>query len=420
MGLLALSYLASMKPLQPSLWSNWPALLAGVISTLVGVGLARFAYTPLIPVVIEAQWFSASDAVYLGAANLLGYLFGALSAHRLASRFSARVVILASLLMVAFSFLFCSYAAGFYWFFGWRVLAGFAGALLMVVTPSIVLASTPMEHRAVVGTMVFTGVGLGAVLSAMVVPALLSLHLAWTWLSLGLFSLLLAWLCDLGVRRLPEASVGRSSRRVQQRAGGHGGATQAPVLILVVVTLMAAYAMDAVGFLPHTVFWVDYLVRQEGFGQAAASFQWGLFGLGALFGPFLVGLMVRFWGWHQSLCIAFALKALAVLLPVISLAFWSQSWSSLVVGALSPGITALLAGRMLQLVGVAAQQRFWGYTTALFATTQVAAGYAMSAFYVSYQTYVPLYVLGSAALVAGLLLVILSRWLQQRASAATA
>jgi hypothetical protein len=44
----------------------------------------------------------------------------------------------------------------------------------------------------------------------------------------------------------------------------------------------------------------------------------------------------------------------------------------------------------------------------------------MSAFYVSYQTYVPLYVLGSAALVAGLLLVILSRWLQQRASAAAA
>ena len=61
----------------------WPGLVAGVMATLVGIGLARFAYTPLIPVLIDAGWFSASDAVYLGAANLLGYFIGALSAHRL-------------------------------------------------------------------------------------------------------------------------------------------------------------------------------------------------------------------------------------------------------------------------------------------------------------------------------------------------
>ena len=50
----------------------WPATLAGLSATLVGIGLGRFAYTPLIPVLIDAGWFSASDAAYLGAANLAG------------------------------------------------------------------------------------------------------------------------------------------------------------------------------------------------------------------------------------------------------------------------------------------------------------------------------------------------------------
>ena len=58
--------------------ANWRPVLAGLCANLVGVGLARFAYTPLIPALIAAHWFSPSATVYLGAANLAGYLGGAL------------------------------------------------------------------------------------------------------------------------------------------------------------------------------------------------------------------------------------------------------------------------------------------------------------------------------------------------------
>ena len=64
------------------------ATLAGLCAVLVGIGLARFAYTPLIPALIDAQWFTAAEAAYLGAANLAGYLAGAL----LAARHGARAV----------------------------------------------------------------------------------------------------------------------------------------------------------------------------------------------------------------------------------------------------------------------------------------------------------------------------------------
>ena len=64
----------------------WSYIFAGFCASLIGIGLARFAYTPLLPVLIQAHWFSASDVVYLGAANLVGYLVGALLGRPLAAR----------------------------------------------------------------------------------------------------------------------------------------------------------------------------------------------------------------------------------------------------------------------------------------------------------------------------------------------
>jgi hypothetical protein len=50
----------------------WRAALAALSANLVGIGLARFAYTPLITALAEAGWFTAKAATYLGAANLAG------------------------------------------------------------------------------------------------------------------------------------------------------------------------------------------------------------------------------------------------------------------------------------------------------------------------------------------------------------
>lgn len=378
----------------------WPALLAGVMATLVGIGLARFAYTPLIPVLIEAGWFSASDAVYLGAANLLGYLAGALGAHRLTERFAPRLIVGISLAVIVLSFWFCAWPASFYWFFVWRVLAGVAGATLMVVVPSMALSRAPVGQRALIGTMAFSGVGIGVILAATVIPLLLSLGLGFTWLTLGVLSLACAIGCDSGMRHMPQAQDNPVPGR---EANSRPQSVKATVLLVI-----AAYALDAAGFVPHTVFWVDYLARQNQFGQTAASLQWAIFGLGALFGPFLMrGLVGRF-GWSKSLLLVFAVKAMAIALPVFSLAWVSQTVSSFVVGALVPGLTALTSGRLAELVGTSRHKQVWGQATAAFAAAQAASGYGMSMAYDALGSYTPLYAVASGLLAVGAILVMTS------------
>ena len=379
--------------------NDLPPLLTGMMATLVGVGLARFAYTPLIPILVLQGWFDASAAIYLGAANLLGYLLGALMAHRLSERFGARQLLAFCFISIALSFFASATPGSFAWFFFWRLLAGITGAILVVVGPSLALTRAPIARRPVVGPLVFCGIGLGALLSATLLPLLIQYDLMWSWLTLGVLSLLAGFICDQGLARLPPAATIAA-------ANGTGGG--APVLSIAIILVMLAYAMDAAGFIPHTVFWVDYLAREQGQTSSAAAAQWAMFGAGAIIGPLVAGLLVSRLGWHRSLATGYLIKCLAIALPLLASGLLTNSISSFLVGAMVPGLVALTSGRLAELGGPAEHKRLWGYATAAFAVLQAASGYAMSGLYELIGSYQPLFALGSALLGVGLLLIIIS------------
>ncbi|MEZ2744615.1 YbfB/YjiJ family MFS transporter [Halopseudomonas bauzanensis] len=379
--------------------NDLPPLLTGMMATLVGVGLARFAYTPLIPILVLQGWFDASAAIYLGAANLLGYLLGALMAHRLSERFGARQLLAFCFISIALSFFASATPGSFAWFFFWRLLAGITGAILVVVGPSLALTRAPIARRPVVGPLVFCGIGLGALLSATLLPLLIQYDLMWSWLTLGVLSLLAGFICDQGLARLPPAATIAA-------ANGTGGG--APVLSIAIILVMLAYAMDAAGFIPHTVFWVDYLAREQGQTSSAAAAQWAMFGAGAIIGPLVAGLLVSRLGWHRSLATGYLIKCLAIALPLLASGLLTNSISSFLVGAMVPGLVALTSGRLAELGGPAEHKRLWGYATAAFAVLQAASGYAMSGLYEMIGSYQPLFALGSALLGVGLLLIIIS------------
>ncbi|RDE22678.1 YbfB/YjiJ family MFS transporter [Motiliproteus coralliicola] len=390
-----------------------PALLVGMTATLAGIGIARFAYTPLLPELVQQGWFEDTQAVYLGAANLLGYLIGALSAHRLSERLPLRRLMGLCFAAIALSFILCAQPSSFEWFFSWRLVAGVTGAILMVVGPATALTSTEAGRRASVGALVFTGIGLGAVLSASVVPLLMQQGLSATWLALGSLTLVAGLICDRSLIRLEAAKPASLNQPTAVTT------TVTKPLGWVLLCVMAAYALDAVGFVPHTLFWVDYLARERALGTEAASLQWAAFGLGAVCGPLIAGWVVQRCGWHKGLVLAFSVKAVAVLLPLLSIALVSRTLSSFIVGALVPGIVALTSGRIAELVGTSDHKRYWGLATAVFAIAQALSGYSMSALYEIWGSYFYLFYAGSAALAGGAVLITLSRFFQHQTSIST-
>jgi MFS family permease len=175
---------------------GWRPVFAGLCASLVGVGLARFAYTPLIPAVIAAHWFAPAAAVYLGAANLAGYLGGALIARSMAARIGVAVALQASMIAATAAFFGCAAPLSFAWYFVWRFAAGISGGMLMALAAPAVLPQVAPARRGLAGGVIFTGVGLGIAASGTLAPLLMRAGLAAAWLGLGALSLaltLLSW-----------------------------------------------------------------------------------------------------------------------------------------------------------------------------------------------------------------------------------
>lgn len=370
-----------------------PYALAGLCASLVGIGLARFAYTPLLPALIEAHWFAETTAVYLGAANLAGYLAGALGGKWMATRVSATTLLKGMMLLAAISFIACAAPVSFSWYFTWRFAAGLAGGVLMVLAASIVLPHVPAGKRGVAGGIIFTGVGLGIALSGTLVPALIGIGLAETWLGLGALSLVLtlaAW------RFWPDAEP-----RSDTVSPVPASAFSWPFTSLYLV-----YGLVAAGLVAHMIFLVDYVARGLGMGIHVGAGYWVLFGLGAALGPMTAGRLADTLGFKKTLRLLLALQAAAVALAFIDTGSLSLAVSSFVTGAVVPGVVPLIVGRVHGLSGnnAALQRSAWSYATVGFSVGQAGAAYAFSYIFEITGRYDILFQIGTAALVTALII----------------
>jgi predicted MFS family arabinose efflux permease len=368
------------------------ATMAALSANLVGIGLARFGYTPLIPALIAAGWFAPAAAVYLGAANLAGYLAGALGARAVAGRGGPVTVLRTMMALAAGSLLACALPFGFGWFFVWRFLSGLSGGVLMALAAPSVLPHIPPARRGLASGAIFTGVGLGIAASGTVVPLLLRIGLAEAWLGLGAIGLVLTAVAWNGWPR--EATAAQTAPRGSARPTG-----------LSLPALYLEYALNAVGLVPHMIFLVDFIARGLGQGLGAGALYWIVFGLGALCGPVAGGYIGDRLGFATTLRLAFVIEAACVALPLISTGAPALTLSSFVVGAFVPGIVAITIGRTHELIpgDPRAQSAAWAYCTTAFALGQAIAGYGFSYIFARVQhSYPTLFALATGAMLLAL------------------
>jgi predicted MFS family arabinose efflux permease len=383
----------------------WLPIFAGLAASLVSIGLARFAYTPLIPSLIQAQWFSASDVVYLGAANLVGYLIGALIGRPLAHRTSNTTALRLMMLAVTLAFFACAFPLSMSWFFGWRLLSGVAGGAIMVLVAATVLPHVPASRRGLASGAIFLGIGLGIAGSGTIVPPLLSLGLQQTWLGLGLLSLILtatswfAWPKETHHQAV-EVSIEKTTTPTDPG----------------VYLLFAQYAFMATGLVPAMVFLVDYVARGLGAGSHIGALIWVMYGVGAIIGPVSYGFLADQLGAKQSIRLVLVVQAIAVGLLSISSSFAVLALLAVILGSFPPGIVPLALARVHELIPQHHQQQIaWSRATVSFATFQAVAGFAYSAlFNASGGDHALLFVIAAGAIVVALLLEQAMRLLNRR------
>lgn len=376
----------------------WLHILAGLSASLVSIGLARFAYTPLIPSLIEAHWFSASDVIYLSAANLIGYLIGALTGRPIAARLSNGHSLRLMMLIATASFFACAWPLSIAWFFSWRLLSGIAGGAIMVVVAATVIPHVPVARRGLASGAIFIGVGLGIAGSGTLVPFLLSLGLRDAWIGLGLASLVLTAVSWFG---WPSASATAAVSAVAETPHQ----PQPSRMNSGVYLLFGQYALMAVGLVPAMVFLVDYVTRGLGLSAHAGAVIWVMYGVGAILGPVIYGFLADRLGARTSIRVVLAVQAITVALLCTTSNFALLALLAIIIGSFPPGIVPLALGRIHELVPRHdMQQVAWSRATVSFATFQALAGYGYSVmFNASGGHHVMLFAIAAAAIVIALL-----------------
>ncbi|MDL2409540.1 YbfB/YjiJ family MFS transporter [Rhizobium calliandrae] len=370
----------------------WHATIAGLCGSFVAIGLARFAYTPLIPPLISAHWFSAGDAVTLGAANFAGYLAGALLGRPLAAGLGNRQALRLLMVAATAAFFACAFPVSVTWFFVWRFLSGLAGGAIMVLVATSILPHIPVARRGFVSGMIFLGLGLGIAASGTLVPALLRLGLRETWIGLGALSLVLAAVSWSGwpATNPPQPATHAATHQ-------HPAAKSEWSLRI----LYGQYAANALGLVPAMVLLVDYVARGLGRGADVGAAFWVVYGVAAITGPVLTGYAADRIGFASAYRGTLLVQAVADAILAASGNPWLIGLATVLLGISTPGIVPLALGRIQEILPHSHidQRAAWSRATSAFALFQALGGYGYSYLFIQTgENYSIIFLCGAVAL----------------------
>lgn len=313
--------------------------LALSMGAAVALGITRFAYGLLLPPMrADLQW-SYTLAGAMNTGNALGYLLGALATPALMRRLGPRVLLvggacLASVFM-ALTGLFTDAAL----LLSQRVLSGMASACLFISGGLLAarLGSLMPSRSGLLLGLYYGGTGLGVVLAALAVPAMLEAAAAsqrphgWSWAWWALAAACAVAACVLmgaahALRTLegPAPAAGGEHQRFRWRDFAPG---------------LAGYGLFGVGYIGYMTF-VVALLREQGVAPGRITLFYALLGLACVAGSRIwAGLLDRYRG-GQPLAVLNGLLGLATCMPVVTQAWPLVMLSGLLFGAVFLSVVA--------------------------------------------------------------------------------
>lgn len=126
--------------------SNHAIIIAGIMSIFIGVGIARFSFTSLLPLMLN-DILTIKFAGFLASINYIGYLSGAICAIFIKDIYTKIKFFRVGLFLSIISTIILGLTTSEYLWILSRLIAGFATAMILVVCSSIVMVKLNGEDK---------------------------------------------------------------------------------------------------------------------------------------------------------------------------------------------------------------------------------------------------------------------------------
>lgn len=303
--------------------------LLAITALAVAMGIGRFAFTPILPLLIQEGTVHLAQTAWLSSSNYVGYLVGALS---LLKNSRHRLFIVLGLVLVTITTWLAS-MSGYWWLLLLRFLAGMASAWVLVSISAFAITWLKAKQVTTNG-LIYTGVGLGITIAGLICSYVIFQHNAispsaqplssrlWQYLSViaciatGLVILLLQQ-----IKAIPTPAFNASPNPT------HPPTTIHPPAKLKLVNLLVAYGLFGFGYILPATF-LPQIAKQWLTGDSYLLI-WPFFGLAAALSVLLSQWLQRRYG---------SLSLMGV---------WQMAQIIMAVGTLLPALWQSLAGLML-------------------------------------------------------------------------
>jgi MFS family permease len=336
--------------------------IAGALSLAVAMGIGRFAFTPLMPLMLQEGSLDIATASWLASANYLGYLIGALlctfqpalwarwSWPALASSGMVKVgLILTCTLTAAMAI---DFASAWPWL---RFITGITTAIGFVYTSTWCLGHLAQMNRPSAGGIVYMGPGIGITCSGLLASVMVQLAwpASWGWLAFALLALMISVFLWPVFNNDDDLHANTTSRFSAVATGGSQ---------IEKATLVIAYGLAGFGYIITATF-LPVMARTALPDSVWLDLFWPLLGIAVALGALLASripsridqralligcylmqsLGVVLVNWIPTLT-GFAIGSVLVGLPFTAITFFTMQLGRQLHPQSAPAIIGLLSG----------------------------------------------------------------------------
>jgi predicted MFS family arabinose efflux permease len=309
---------------------NSNILLAGIIGLFIGVGVARFSYTSLLPSMLEDNTLSLTFSGVLASLNYVGYLSGSIFAIFIKDiNTKVKYFRLGIILCILTTVIMGITTNDTLWLLG-RVVAGFGAAMALVVGAAIVMTKLDFEDKTKAMGIYFSGIGIALVLSDVISRYILSIA-SWqtSWIVLTISAALVAFY-PLYILSF-DKEIGSSNEKHPINKS---------LFSPFVVILIAAYFTEGVGFVIQGTFLPTILKSIPGL-ESVAGLSWLLVGLAGIPAAIMWMKLAHKYGSINMIIIAMSIQIVGILIPTMTTNMYMNLFCGILYGGTFTGLVAL-------------------------------------------------------------------------------
>ncbi|CAN7637914.1 YbfB/YjiJ family MFS transporter [Neorhizobium tomejilense] len=336
-------------------------VLAGSASLAIAMGVGRFAFTPILPIMLHDGVLDLQVAGKLATANYIGYLIGALAAMMVPKKWGHTPVIRVALAMTVILTALMALPVPSIWT-ALRFLAGVASAVGFVFTSGWCLAELS-ETSGSIGSAIYTGPGAGIALSGVAASIM----------GAAGFSAQSSWVMFAAMSAIVSAIIwgifGDKIKTIEPYNLGSARVSSGRVPRAEMPLFAVAYGLAGFGYI-ITATYLPVIAKNAVPGSPLLTVFWPLFGLFAVAGSLLAARVRKSTDARLYLIGSYLVQAAGVALSVVWQGALGFAVSSALVGLPFTAIS-FFAMNEVRRIRSAHHAQYMGLLTAVFAIGQI-------------------------------------------------